>query len=118
MQERKTTVIGVFNAIGGLSGLLSISLLVWNGGKLVAKVDNHEERISRVETSGSVGLQKHEALDDQRVSDMRLRLNRLEDESVAIHNTLSDIRGDLREIKAYMGIFPGGTNGHNNNKKP
>lgn len=116
--ERKPTIIGLFNAVGGLSGLLSISLLVWNGGKIVAKVDNHEDRINRVEVSGSVGLQKHEALDDQRVSDIRLRLNRLEDESVAIHNTLSDIRGDLREIKAHMGIFPSVFPNGNNNKKP
>lgn len=139
--ERKPTIIGLFNAIGGLSGLLSISMLFWQGGKLVEKVNGvaqscatlgievsahsshitrldteveaHGQRINKVEANGSPGLQKHEALDDQRVADIRQRINRVEDESIVIRGALTDIRGDLREIKAHMGISNG-----NNNKKP
>lgn len=105
--ERKYNIIGIFNMVGGVSGMLSIALLVWNGGKVVAMVENHEQRLEGIEVRGSSGLQRHEALDDQRVGDITSRLRRCEDDGAQIRATLADIKGDLREIKAHLGIKNG-----------
>lgn len=109
--EKRYSVASMFNALGGISGLLSIGVVFWNGGKVVEKVENQEvringqdQRINKIENDGSNGLKRHEGLDDQRVTDISARLRRCEDDGQAIRNNLSDIKGDLREIKAYLGI--------------
>ena len=68
----------VFNLIGGVSGLLSIGLLVFKGGAITQVVTEHERRIEWVERNGSASLGEHVKYDDERVKNLNERVIRVE----------------------------------------
>lgn len=68
------------------TALITIFTVVFFGGALWSTVyQNHEPRLSAIESKGSTALQRHEAYDDERVTNMR--------------NTMAEIKADLKEIK-------------------
>ena len=71
--EPKALFASTFNFLGGISGLISIVIIIWKGGALNQKVESHETRIGNIEQTGSIGLREHVKGDDERVADMRLR---------------------------------------------
>lgn len=73
MEQKKNLAASVFNFLGGLSGLISIGLIIWKGGILVATVDNHGKRLDNIEMGGSIGLREHVKLDDERINDIKQR---------------------------------------------
>ena len=95
----------LFNFTGGLSGFLAIGLLIWKGGALVEKVDNHEARLSSIELLGSVGLREHSKMDDERVGDIKQRQNEMslrmnhQEESLS---RLMEIVGDIKAVNAKL----------------
>jgi hypothetical protein len=88
----------MFNAIGGVSGLLSIVLLVWRGGALVQQVNDHDRRIVAVEQFGSSALGTHVKYDDERVQTLKERTLRLENILVA----LPDLQREVAVVNVKM----------------
>jgi hypothetical protein len=95
--EKRSIVITFLNTIGGVSGLLSIAILVFWGGAWIEKVSAHEKwigeanriglvekvmandgRLTKVENSGTTDMQKHKAQDDDRDMMQNDRLEKLE----------------------------------------
>lgn len=114
MSLEKDFMARVFSFLGGLSGLLSIALIIWKGGVLWQMVGDHERRINVVETSGSRRLGEHEREDDQRVNDMRQRITHQEDIGARVMDGLADIRGDVKVIKATLDDMKAKMNGNGN----
>lgn len=103
--EKRTFLTSAFNLVGGVSGLLSLGLLVWNGGNLWRQVQEHERRLGSIEVGGSNRLQVHEGLDNERINDLRVsrddsnrRMLKLEDAILA----LAEIRGDVKTINTRL----------------
>ncbi len=97
MSENHRDIAGkVFNFLGGLSGLLSIALIIWKGGVLWQMVADHDRRITNVEQRGSIGLIEHVKLDDERVGaikseqaqDREIRQRLLE----SVNSVVSDVK--------------------------
>lgn len=92
MERTKSALERVFNYVSGLSGLLSIALLVWKGGFLWNTVfDSHERRITAIEQGGSRGLEVHVKQDDERVADLRSRTGRLEEAVLQFSEIKKDV---------------------------
>lgn len=89
----------VFNFIGGVSGLLSIVVLIWKGGALAQTVADHDRRISVFEVHGSVGLTEHVKYDDERVSNLKDRVTRVE---TALLN-LAEMQKDIAVMAVQVG---------------
>lgn len=77
--------------LSNLSGLLAIALVIWKGGALAEQVSGHEIRIGKIEAVGSIGLQKHEAKDDERVDIMKAQLASLQREYIETRESLYTI---------------------------
>jgi predicted membrane chloride channel (bestrophin family) len=82
MNERRTLVASVFSAVGGVSGVIAIALVIWRGGAMAENQRFHEVRLTTMEgimnNAGSLGLQKHVAIDDARSAVDEQRIERLE----------------------------------------
>lgn len=109
--EKRTFLTSAFNLVGGVSGLLSLGLLVWNGGNLWRQVQEHERRLGSIEVGGSNRLQVHEGLDNERINDLRVsrddsnrRMLKLEDAILA----LAEIRGDVKTINTRLDMLDKG----------
>ena len=76
--QSKFSIGQAFNAIGGVSGLLAISLVVWKGGAISQTVSDHDRRLAIVEVRGSQGLGEHVKYDDERVTNLNKRVDRTE----------------------------------------
>lgn len=95
--------------LGGLGGLIAAGGVLIGGGQLMGKVseldhnaEKRDVRIHQVETSVSAvaaDLQTHSIMDQERVSDIKRRIELLE-QNVAV---VQDMRGDLKVIKAQLG---------------
>lgn len=94
--EQKKTLAAIFNFIGGVSGLISIAIILLKGGMLLQKVDGHETRLNNIEATGSIGLREHVKMDDERVTDVRNRTARLEDAMMK----LVDLNADVKVLNA------------------
>jgi hypothetical protein len=90
-KKRADMVKEVFNLIGGLSGLLSIALLIFKGGVLLQTVDDHDRRIVQMEQGGSSLAREHIKLDDERVQNLKERTARLEAIMASIPNIERDV---------------------------
>lgn len=73
MDQKKNLAASVFTFLGGVSGLISIALIVWKGGAIVNTIEIHGRRLDTIEANGSIGLREHVKMDDERVSDIRQR---------------------------------------------
>jgi hypothetical protein len=83
MEKFRTDPHTWINTIGVL---LTIGTIVFFGGAMWSTVyHGHEPRISNLENKGSVALQEHKALDDERVANIKAGM--------------SEIKQDLKEIK-------------------
>lgn len=85
--------------MGGLSGILSILAIIFYGGQMAARLESHEARLTKIEDRGSSGLLQHELVDNERVSDIKARVSKLEEVVNGINTSLSEIRGDIRGIR-------------------
>ena len=61
-------------------------------------ISNHEDRVLKLEAFGSVSLQKHESLDDERIDAIRDRIATVERATAS----LPIIQGDLRVIQGKL----------------
>ena len=89
--NRANMVKEIFNLIGGLSGLLSIALLVFKGGVLLQTVNDHDRRIVQMENGGSSMAREHVKLDDERVTSLKERTAKLEAIMASIPNIERDV---------------------------
>lgn len=96
------TAAALLNLFGGLSGVISILAIIFYGGQMAARLESHEGRLSKIEDRGSAGLVQHEMVDDQRVADIKVRIQKLEEAVGGINGNLSEIRADLRGIRTYL----------------
>lgn len=103
--ERTTKLSSLFNLVGGISGLISISLIIWQGGQLYQRVEDHGKRLDRIEVAGSGGLREHVKGDDERVMDIRqrlvdqsTRLTHIED----VNTKLLELSGELKAVNAKL----------------
>ena len=100
--NRANMVKEIFNLIGGLSGLLSIALLVFKGGVLLQTVDDHGRRISTMENGGSSLAREHIKLDDERVTNLKERTAKLEAIMSSIPNIERDVAVMRRDIDSIV----------------
>lgn len=77
---------------------IQLAIMLLKGGAIIQRMDDYERRLGTVEQAGSRGLQVHERVDDERVSDLRSQIKRLTD----ITDKQSDISSDVKVIKATM----------------
>lgn len=105
MEQRKSAIVGLLNLLGGMGGLLSIVLIIWKGGALAQRVDDHSRRLDQIELGGSIGLREHVKMDDERVSDIKQRqvdvTQRLahQDETLT---KLTELFGDVKVINVKL----------------
>jgi hypothetical protein len=97
-KKRADMVKEIFNLIGGLSGLLSIALLVFKGGVLLQTVDDHDRRIGVMEQGGSSMAREHIKLDDERVTSLKERTAKLE----AIMSSIPNIERDVAVLRVQI----------------
>ena len=102
VKKRADMVKEIFNLIGGLSGLLSIALLVFKGGVLLQTVDDHDRRIGVMEQGGSSMAREHIKLDDERVQSLKDRTAKLEAIMSSIPNIERDVAVMRRDIDAIV----------------
>jgi hypothetical protein len=105
-----TGLWAVMNMLGGMSGLLSIALIVWKGGVLYQHVDDHERRLAIMESGGSIGLREHVKQDDERVNELRLRVVHQEEVSAS----LLELKGDVKVLNVKMDSIKDQLNTSNN----
>lgn len=98
MEQRKSLIVSTLNFLGGLSGLLSLALLVWKGGMIAQMVAQHETRIGLIESGGSGTVREHVKEDNERIGDLKLRMVRQEDLNGSINVKLSDLVGEVRVL--------------------
>lgn len=98
MEQKKNALASVFNLVGGMSGLLSIALLIWKGGALMQKVDDHDRRILTIESNGSGALIAHDREDKTHHAAADTRLTRLEDGFMKMLENVAEIRSDTRSL--------------------
>jgi hypothetical protein len=92
-------------------GFISIGLVVFKGGALVHEVQNHENRILTIEARGSPPIAEHIKLDDERNSNVKERLSRVES-AVIVISTLQVEIGRIEEKLDAMKIMITGTQQH------
>ena len=81
----------IFNFVGGISGLLSIGLLVFRGGALLQTINDHDRRIVQMEIGGSSLAREHIKLDDERVATLKDRTAKIEAVMASIPNIERDV---------------------------
>jgi beta-glucosidase-like glycosyl hydrolase len=81
-----------------LVGVGNLGFVMTNWGAMAEKVRQHDVRLANVEASGSAVAQQHIKQDDERVSDIKRRLEKVEDALGAI----SDIRSDIAAMKVIL----------------
>ena len=96
--EPKILFSSTFNFLGGVSGLLSLALIIWNGGTLWQMVHDHGRRIDSIEQSGSSGLREHVKEDTERVRDLQDRMKRQEEVSLRV----VELSGDVKVISVKL----------------
>ena len=111
MTDQKSVFAAMFNFVGGLAGLLSLALIVWNGGTLWQMVQQDHQRIDVIETGGSIGLREHVKEDNQRVADLAARLASQEDSNRRLLDVVNDIKGDVKVIKDNVADLKSRVNG-------
>lgn len=87
--ERKRQFAAVFNALGGVSGMISIFLIVFYGGQMKRQIDINTVAIRDLQITGSVSLQTHVAADAKEsviTADRISNISRLVEKLVE-HNT-------------------------------
>jgi hypothetical protein len=99
-QERKNSVISkFFNTIGGVSGLLSIAVIVYSGGKLVNRLDSVEMKVALIERDGSRNASEYIAANNQWKTDTEERIARMETSVLTILPALPRIEAKLDSLK-------------------
>jgi hypothetical protein len=93
-ENRKSNLMAVLNAVGGISGILSIGLVIFSGGSLVEKVRGMDVRLNVLESGGTGNFRAHEARDDDRDAAQNVRLDKLE----AAINALPRIESKLDRL--------------------
>jgi hypothetical protein len=93
-ENRKSNLMAVLNAVGGISGILSIGLVIFSGGSLVEKVRGMDVRVQTLEATSGPSFHAHEAKDDDRDAAQNLRLEKLE----AAVNALPRIESKLDRL--------------------
>ena len=92
----------LFSFIGGLSGLLSIALIIWKGGVLWQMVVEHDRRIVSIENGGSMGLREHVKLDDERVGAMQRGITEQREAQNKLLSQVGDLATDVKVINAKL----------------
>lgn len=90
-----------FNVLGGLCGLITCGAVLVSGGRYTRQVDVNTDRINVIERGGSPGLIAHEKKDDERVDEIKRRMNKVE-EAITL---LTDVRGHLGIIDERLDNF-------------
>lgn len=91
----------VLNVLGGLSGLITCGAVLISGGRYTRQVDINTERLGFIERTGTPGLIAHERSDDERVEEIKRRMNKVED---AI-TLLTDVKGRLGIVDERLDNF-------------
>lgn len=112
MERQKTLAQSVFSFLGGVSGLISIGLIVWKGGILwsvvethTEKLATHERRFESIESSGSMGLREHVKLDDVRVAELQAEQKNQREVSNKVIELVGEVKlvnFKLDELKAQI----------------
>lgn len=92
----------MFDFIGGVSGLLSIVLIIWKGGVLWQMVSDHDRRIGDMERGGSVGLREHVKLDDERVREIQAQQAFDREIRQRLLADMSEMRSEVRVVSAKL----------------
>jgi hypothetical protein len=92
----------VYNIVESVILAMSVGLMVWlanvvieHGQKLssiTTQASGVDVRVTRLEVAGSTSLQSHEKEDDQRVSDIKDRLARLESAVIVLQATPGELK--------------------------
>lgn len=69
----------ILNVIGGVSGLLTCCTVLIAGGRYTRQVDTNTEDINTLKRTGSPSLVAHERMDDERLADLKRRMEKVED---------------------------------------
>ena len=93
-ETKKMNFMAVLNAVGGVSGIMSIGLVIFSGGTLVEKVRGMDVRLQAVESSGTGSFKSHQTQDDERDAMQNIRLEKLE----AAVNALPRIESKLDRL--------------------
>jgi hypothetical protein len=101
----------IFNFVGGISGLLSIGLLIFRGGALLQVVSDHDRRIIQMENGGSSLAREHIKLDDERVATLKDRTSKLEAVMALIPNIERDVAVMRVQIDALLKALERDRNG-------
>lgn len=104
-RREKGMLMAAFNLLSNISGLLAIGLVVFNGGALVERVDNHEKRISHIEASGSPPIAEHIKLDDEREARTRadiVEIKTAAKQAASVKDEVSAVRGELAVVNVKM----------------
>lgn len=91
MERIKPKVSLAVNVVG-------IAALVFYGGSMWKTVAQHEERLTVLERSGTPPLQRHEAMDTERIDSLRQRISTVENALIVV----ADMRGDLKVIQSKL----------------
>lgn len=81
-----------------LVSVCTLGALIFYVGATWKTITNHEDRLIKLEAHGSVSLQKHESLDDERIDAIKDRVATVERATSA----LPIIQGDLRVIQGKL----------------
>ena len=99
----------VYNVVESVILAMSVGMMVWvcnvvitHGNVLAAHqahIDTNSGRLTRIETSGSSGLQSHEAQDNQRIGDHNVRLEKLEAAVIILQATPGELKSIATEMR-------------------
>lgn len=78
-----------------LATFITIGTVIFFGGALWSTVQQHGARIDVLEAKGSSALQAHVALDDERVSNVRLNITEMKNDLRQINSKLDEIKMSL-----------------------
>lgn len=99
MDKTRGLLKDVFHFAGNAAGLLSLLIVVFKGGALVSDIQHMNQRqeitdrrIDAMEQGGSAALREHTKMDDERVSDIRMRTQRLEDMLIRFSEVSADVK--------------------------
>lgn len=87
--ERRMTVASIFNAIGGVSGLIALFTIAVYGGEMKRQININTGAIRDLQTIGSSSLQTHVAVDARETSITAERVSNISRlvEKLVEHNT-------------------------------
>jgi hypothetical protein len=99
----------VYNVVESVILAMSVGLMVWacnmiitHGNTLASQgthIEINTDRLTRIETQGSSGLQSHEKDDNTRISNINNRLEKLELAVIALQATPGELKAISVEIK-------------------